>query len=191
MLFGEIQGFAHCGHLAQRRIRTRLRGREGRGCRLVLSSDVQELFDFGDDGSGFVFDFDGEDTLDLFFGVQSLLDFVDLLVGQAETGGNSSASRPFKADGRGFVPDDVILAQIFDEHDHKERVGHGVERASVVGADVIRVPPTKLHLDVNFFPAGCEPLYADSGAQKRRIKIQTQSHRELQTCFPRYAPDEL
>ena len=74
-------------------------------------------------------------------------------------------------DGCGLVPDDVVLAQVFDQHDHEEGVGHGVQRASVVGADVIRVPPAELHLDVNFFPAGREALDADSGAQKRSIEI--------------------
>jgi hypothetical protein len=38
------------------------------GREVVFLADVEELFYFGDDGAGLVFDFDGEDSFDLFFG---------------------------------------------------------------------------------------------------------------------------
>jgi hypothetical protein len=72
---------ANLGHRA-RSINTK--GSEGRSCRsgwsLVLSSDVQQLLDLGNDAPGFVLDLDREHPLDLFLfrGIQSLLDFADL-----------------------------------------------------------------------------------------------------------------
>src|SRR5580700_759320 len=81
----------------------------------VFPADVEELLDFSDDGAGFIFDIDGEDSLDLFFGGEGFLDFIDLLIGEAELGENGSASGFLEADARGLVPDDVILAQVFNE----------------------------------------------------------------------------
>ena len=48
---------------SKKRLRVQILG-EGE----VFSADVEELFYFGDDGAGLVFDFDGEEALDLFFG---------------------------------------------------------------------------------------------------------------------------
>src|ERR1035438_5283311 len=153
--------------------------------RLVLSSDVQQLLDLGNDTPGFVLDLDGEHPLDLllFLGIQSLLDFADLRFCQPETGRNRSASRLFEADARRLIPDNVILAQILNQHDHKERVRHGVERTSVVSANVSPVPPTKLHLHINLCPVGTEAPYSDSCAQKRWPEIYKHSYVALPSYF--------
>jgi hypothetical protein len=43
---------------------------------LVFSAEVQQLLDLGNDIPGFVLDLERERPLDLFLGIQSLLDFV-------------------------------------------------------------------------------------------------------------------
>jgi hypothetical protein len=73
-------------------------------------------------------------------------------------------------------PDNVILAQILNQHDHKEWVGHGVQRPSVMGANVISIPPAQLHLDIDLFPIGTDTPYPDSRTQERRPDIQEHSH---------------
>jgi hypothetical protein len=148
---------------------------------LVFSAEVQQLLDLGNDIPGFVLDLERERPLDLFLGIQSLLDFVNLRVGQAETGGHGSASRLLEADAGRLVPDELIPPQILNQHEHEERVGHGVQRSSVVGANVIPVPPTKLHFHINLLPTGSEPPDADSRAQKWRPDIQKHSHVALQS----------
>src|SRR5208282_1643979 len=85
----------------------------------VLFSDVQQLLDLGNDAPGFVLDLDREHAFDLLLGIQSLPDFTDLLFGQPEAGGNLSAPRLLEADAGCLVPDDVILPQVLNQHDHK------------------------------------------------------------------------
>lgn len=150
-----------------------------------FSSDVYQFLNLGDDDPGLVLDLDREPALDLFLGIEGLPDFADLVVGQPETRGNRSASRLPEADAGGLVPDNVILPQILNQHDHEERVGHRVQRPSVVGANVVSIPPTQLHLDINLFPAGTDSPHPDSRAQQWRPDIQEHSHVGLQRRFHR------
>src|SRR5271169_6166080 len=127
---------------------------------------MHQLLNLRDDAPGPVLDLDLEEAFDLFLGVESLPDFADLLIGQPEGGGNRSASRLPEADTGGLVPYNVALAQIFNQHDHKKRVSHRVQRPAVVGTNVISVPPAQLHLDVNLFPVGPDSAHPDARAHK-------------------------
>src|SRR5450759_4224647 len=94
--------------------------------RPFLPADVQELFDLRDHSAGFVPDLHHERRLHLVAGFESLPDLFNLLFGQPETGGHGSGSGPFEADAGGLVPDDVIATHILDQHEHEERIGHGI-----------------------------------------------------------------
>ena len=59
---------------------------------------MHQLLNFGDDAPGVVLDLGLEQAFDLFLGVESQPDFVDLLIGQPEARGNRSASRLPEAD---------------------------------------------------------------------------------------------
>jgi hypothetical protein len=138
-------------------------------------ADVESAVDFGDDFAGLVEDVDGEDGLgagraEFTVGVgrgrnvEGVADGLDLLAGEAELGANGSAAGLLVADGGGLVPHDVGGAEIFDEHEHVHGVGHGVEGASEMDADVIAVPPMGAELDIGGEEIGIEAGDANAGS---------------------------
>src|SRR5450759_4249188 len=97
-----------------------------------LPADVQQLFDLRDHSAGFVPDPHRERRLHLVAGFESLPDLFNLRFGQPETGGHRSGPGPFEAYAGRFVPDDVVAPQILDQHQHEERIGHGIQRPAIM-----------------------------------------------------------
>jgi hypothetical protein len=149
-----------------------------------LFADVNDLLDLGDDVAGLVFHFDLESAVEFFLRLERQANRVEVVIGEFKTDGDGSFAGPTKADAGGFVPDDVFAAEVFDEHEHIKRIGHGVERASVVSADVVGIPEMEFHLDVDALPIGIKPLDADARGEKRRPEIHEDSHVATEKFFP-------
>src|SRR6185436_12006023 len=71
-------------------------------------------------------------------------------------------------DGTGFVPDQVVAPEVVQQHDHVERVGHGIQAAAEMRADGVAVEAAELEFDDNLAEVVREALHADSGTQERR-----------------------
>src|ERR1019366_2301144 len=143
-----------------------------------LSPDVQHLLYFGDHLAGFIFHLDHECRLVPFLQLELFSNIVELRVGQAKFGLNSSLPGFAEADAGGLVPDNVLAAQVFHQHQHVKRIGHGVERSPIVRANIVAVPKAQLHLDIDGLVGS--PAHADSGAEKWRPDVDGAKHESLQ-----------
>src|SRR5450759_831131 len=98
----------------------------------IFPANVQQLLDLRDHSAGFVLDPHRERRLHLVAGCESLPDLFDRRFGQPETGGHRSGPGPFEAYAGRFIPDDVVAPQILDQHQHEERIGHGIQRPAIM-----------------------------------------------------------
>lgn len=136
---------------------------------------MQELLNLCDHRPRVICDFDRERRLQLLLSCECLPDLVDLLLSDPEACPYPALARPSKADAGRFVPDDVVGPEVLDQHEHVKRIGHGVERASVVSADEVGVAAVQRHLDIDRTPVGVPSGDADSGPQKRRPVVDQPS----------------
>src|SRR4029077_910772 len=132
---------------------------------------VEKSFNLCDHHTGFIFHLDHEGRLTLLERLQLLPNLLHLCVGQTKFRTDGSAARLPVADGRGLVPHNVIAPQVMQQHEHIESVGHGKQRTSKVRADVIGVPETELHFDVDGFHVRSDTRDPNSRAQKRRPQV--------------------
>src|SRR5476651_1827136 len=82
---------------------------------LLFLPHMQRALDFADDDAVAVFDLYVEDGLDFGLGFGGAAHFVNLLLGQAELSEHGSLGGFAVANRSGFVPDDVVGAEVFHE----------------------------------------------------------------------------
>src|SRR5206468_11259987 len=85
---------------------------------------------------------------------------------------------PAETDARSLVPHNIVGAEVLDEHQHVERVGHGAEGTAVVCADEVTVPEPKLHLHIDRFHIR-SPTYADACTRAPRPTVDEANHQTL------------
>src|SRR5271157_1931676 len=142
-----------------------------------LAPDVDHLLHLGDDVPGFIFHLDQKCGLIFLLRRELVANLAELRIAQPELGLELSLPRFAETDARSLVPYDVIAAEVFHQHQHVERVGHGVERAAVVRTDVVAVPRAQLQLHIDV--AVGTPAHADSSAEKRRPDVDPAQHQLL------------
>jgi hypothetical protein len=138
----------------------------------LFAADGETFLDFGDDLAGGVFHFDSKSWFDLFGSFELLADSSDLFFGDFEVGVDGAAAGTAKADAGGLVPDNVAGAEDVDEHHHKERIGHGVERSAIVRPNVVAISEAQLHFDVDGAPVGIKSRNSDARSKKRGPEIE-------------------
>src|SRR5581483_11512994 len=137
----------------------------------MLETNVQKLLYFGDDNSLLIFDFNRELRLIFRERLQFFTNLVQLHVAQPEFRAHRTFAWLAIADAGSLVPDDVIAAQVCHQHEHIESVSHGKQRSTEMGADVVGVPPTQFHLDVDRLHVGRDALDPDASAEKGRPQV--------------------
>src|SRR5271165_6879548 len=146
-----------------------------RGCNTAQESlppDVYYLLHLGND-----FHLDQKCRVIFLLRRELVANLVELRIGQTKLGLHLSFPGFAEADAGSLVPYDVIAAEIFHQHQHVERVGHGVERAAIVRANVVLVPPAQLHLHIHD-PVGT-PAHTNSSAEKRWPDVDPAKHQLL------------
>src|SRR5271157_4270185 len=142
-----------------------------------LAPDVDHLLHLGNDLAGFIFHLDQKCGLIFLLRRELGANLVELRIAQPELGLELSLPGFTESDARSLVPYDVIAAKVLHQHQHVEGIGHGVERATVVRADVIPVPRAQLQLHIDV--AVGTPAHADSSAEKRRPDVDPAQHQFL------------
>ena len=136
-----------------------------------LPADVKKLLDRGHYLARRIFDFHKERRLVLLLSRHYAPNFLNLLVRQSKLGAHCPATRFAEANAGGFVPNDEVLTEVMNQHEHVEGVGDGVERASVMRADVVAVPKVHPQLHVNGLHVGIHARDSDAGAKQRRPEV--------------------
>jgi hypothetical protein len=137
---------------------------------------VKHLLHLGYDLALRVADFDIENGLEVLLRLEGGADFLELRLGKTETG----VTVPF-AGGRNRMQADLSQTmysrpKVFNQHQHVERISHGVERSAIMRANLICIPPAQPHFHFDRAPISVEALYPDACPKQRRIEIQHGSH---------------
>ncbi len=99
-------------------------------------------------------------------------DIGDLVIGDPECRPDRSPPGLDKLNAGRLVPDDIISAHHLDQHQHIERIGHGIERPSEMSLDIVPVIPSQFHQHYKFPEIRRNPGYANACSPIGRIKIQ-------------------
>jgi hypothetical protein len=110
---------------------------------------IQQFVNLSDDRAFRVFDLYLKLRLYFWLRVCRGPDFRDLFFRQMKRSLHQAFTGLPEADGRGLVPDNVILAQNIREHEHIKRIAHGIERSAKVSAKIIAIVKTQRHLHFN------------------------------------------
>ncbi len=71
-----------------------------------------------------------------------------------------------------LVPDDKIPPQHVHDHEHVERVHHGIEAATKMGAHIIAVVPVQPHGHLQLAKVFRQIVHPHTGAEIGAVKIQ-------------------
>lgn len=139
---------------------------------ILLAAHVQQLIDFGDHVA-FNVSHDGL-KLGLELGLCLGLEFYfcDPLRRDVKSCFHRAPSGFLETYGCGFVPDNVIGAEIFDEHDHKPGIAHGIKRAAKMGADIVAVKELEPHFHFNRAKIRSNASHTNSSAKEWRPPAQ-------------------
>src|SRR5271156_2405677 len=88
-----------------------------------------------------------------------------------------------KTDRSRLIPNDILAPQILNQHQHVKRIGHRIQRPSIVSPHIIRVPKSYLHLHINGPPVRIQAHHANPSPSKRRPDIHIQPHIALLDRF--------
>ena len=103
----------------------------------LLAPYIDHPFYFGVDYFIFVHQFNAEGFVKLFHTFEGGGNLIDVVLAEAKASIEGASSRFAKTHRAGLVPDNKVLAQVLNEHEHKDRIGGGKHAAAENRADVV------------------------------------------------------
>ncbi|MNN07491.1 hypothetical protein D3C81_1203170 [compost metagenome] len=71
-----------------------------------------------------------------------------------------------------LVPDDVIATEVLHQHQHEERVGHAVQAATELGADIVAIETVQSHPHPHLTEVRTDVAHPYARADIGRVEIQ-------------------
>src|SRR5262249_44523142 len=113
------------------------------------AAHVEKLVDFRDDISIAVDHCYLKLRLCLVLGICLGAYLLDPLLGNIESRLHQTPARLLETDSGGFVPNNVIAAQVAGQDQHEEWITHAVKRSPKMSADVVAVPEPQRHVHLD------------------------------------------
>lgn len=123
---------------------------------LGLAAHVHHPVQFGVNSSLAVNQVDAEGPVQLLLHCKSAANFSQVAFGDDELCVESAFTGFAEANGAGFVPDDVVFAQILDENEHEDGIGAGKHAATENGADIVARPQSERQSYSHFPQVRCD-----------------------------------